>query len=67
MSEPSEHFELDNATGVVTVRARLDYETEPELTFVVVARDTGIPTLSATTTVVVQVVYNVIYSLLYVC
>ncbi|KAK4292814.1 hypothetical protein Pmani_034453 [Petrolisthes manimaculis] len=53
--EPSDHFDLDNATGVVTVGgARLDYETEPELTFVVVARDTGIPNLSATTTVVVQ-------------
>lgn len=55
LSEPSEHFALDNATGVVTVKARLDYETRPELSFVVVAHDTGVPSLSASATVVVQV------------
>ncbi|KAK8407296.1 hypothetical protein O3P69_002092 [Scylla paramamosain] len=54
LSEPSEHFGLDNATGVVTVKARLDYETQPELSFVVVAHDTGVPSLSASATVVVQ-------------
>lgn len=55
LAEPSEHFALDNATGVVTVKDRLDYERQPELSFVVVAHDTGVPTLSATTTVIVQV------------
>ncbi|XP_050727023.1 cadherin-87A-like [Eriocheir sinensis] len=54
LSEPSEHFSLDNATGVITVKARLDYETQPELNFVVVAHDTGVPLLSASTTIVVQ-------------
>ncbi|XP_071526000.1 cadherin-87A [Panulirus ornatus] len=54
LAEPSDHFALDNATGVVTVKDRLDYERQPELSFVVVAHDTGVPTLSATTTVIVQ-------------
>lgn len=54
LANPSEHFALDNATGVVTVKSRLDYETQPELSFVVVAHDTGVPTLSATTTVIVE-------------
>ncbi|KAG7153827.1 Cadherin-87A-like [Homarus americanus] len=35
LAEPSEHFALDNVTGVVTVKARLDYETQPELSFIV--------------------------------
>lgn len=55
LSEPSEHFSLDNTTGVVTVKARLDYETQPELSLVVVAHDTGVPPLSASATIVVQV------------
>ncbi|XP_027213278.2 cadherin-87A [Penaeus vannamei] len=54
LAEPSEHFSLDNATGVITVKARLDYETQPQLSFTVVAHDTGVPTLSATATVIVQ-------------
>lgn len=37
------------------MKARLDYETQPQLSFTVVAHDTGVPTLSATATVIVQV------------
>ncbi|KAK8743275.1 hypothetical protein OTU49_001344 [Cherax quadricarinatus] len=54
LQEPSQHFALDNATGVVTVKDRLDYETQPELRFIVVAHDTGVPTLTASATVIVQ-------------
>ncbi|CAL4115826.1 unnamed protein product, partial [Meganyctiphanes norvegica] len=53
---PYNHFALDNSTGVVTVLDRLDYETQHQLSFTVMAWDTGIPTLSATATVLVELI-----------
>ncbi|KAK9508052.1 hypothetical protein O3M35_007799 [Rhynocoris fuscipes] len=55
--EPSsEYFEINNITGVVTTKTRLDYEKTPELTFNIVAYDSGVPQLSSTAYVTVNVV-----------
>ena len=53
--EPSEHFDVNSATGVVTVKGRLDYEEQPQLNLTVLAWDTGLPRLSATANIIVTV------------
>jgi len=40
--------------GVVTIATQLDYDVSPNTTFVVVAYDNGVPSLSSTATVFVQ-------------
>ena len=41
--------------GVVTIATQLDYDVSPNTTFVVVAYDNGVPSLSSTATVFVQI------------
>nr|UZM07820.1 cadherin 1 [Geocoris pallidipennis] len=53
---PSEYFEVNNITGVVKTLVRLDYEKTPVLEFKIVAYDSGIPPLSSTAHVTVNVV-----------
>ncbi|XP_076043934.1 cadherin 87A isoform X2 [Oratosquilla oratoria] len=55
LAEPSEYFALDNATGVVTVKSRMDFESSSSLNFTVVAFDTGVPQLSASALVIVEI------------
>ncbi|XP_021925581.1 cadherin-87A isoform X2 [Zootermopsis nevadensis] len=52
----SEYFEINNATGVVRTRKRIDYETVKIINFTVVAYDSGIPQKSATAYVSVNVI-----------
>ncbi|GFR97028.1 fat cadherin, partial [Elysia marginata] len=50
-----EHFQMDTERGEITLRKALDHETQAEFSFLVVARDGGMPAHSATTTVTVKV------------
>ncbi|XP_073989842.1 cadherin 87A [Rhodnius prolixus] len=52
----SEYFEINNITGVVTTKVRLDYEKTPKLSFNIVAYDSGVPQLSSTARVIVNVI-----------
>jgi len=52
----SEYFEINNATGVVRTKKRIDYEAVKRLNFTVVAYDSGIPQKSATAYVTVNVI-----------
>ncbi|XP_041349525.1 cadherin-23-like [Gigantopelta aegis] len=49
------HFQLDSATGVITVKAALDFESNPLYTLVVEATDKGSPALTGTSTVSITV------------
>jgi protocadherin Fat 4 len=48
-------FSLNPNTGLVTLTGKLDYENVQHYIFVVQAQDTGIPSLSSTTTVYLNV------------
>ncbi|XP_067685464.1 protocadherin Fat 4-like [Haliotis asinina] len=52
--EPS-HFSISSNVGVIVTAGRLDRETNDRYVFVVVAQDTGVPPLTASTTVSVTV------------
>lgn len=52
----SPYFAIDERTGVVTNKQRLDYEASPELNMTIVAYDAGIPPLSSTAQVVVTLI-----------
>ncbi|XP_014253016.1 cadherin-87A [Cimex lectularius] len=52
----SEYFEINNITGVVKTKVRLDYEKTPYLKFKIVAYDSGIPQLSSTAHISVNIV-----------
>ncbi|GIZ01522.1 cadherin-87A [Caerostris extrusa] len=43
----NEYFHIDNTSGVISVKSRVDYESIQEVVFKVVAYDTGIPQMSA--------------------
>lgn len=57
----SDHLTIDEITGVVTVKGRLDYEAGEFVNATIVVKDTGVPQLSASTTLVLKVL--VIYLL----
>lgn len=48
-------FQVDSVTGVVSLRAHVDCETDPQPKLLVVATDKGEPPLSSTATVVVTI------------
>lgn len=50
------HFEINPMNGVITLTTRLDYETVKEVKFMATVTDTGIPALTATTDIVVDVI-----------
>lgn len=52
---PNDFFEINNITGVVKTKIRLDYEKTPLLEFKIVAYDSGIPPLSSTAHVSVEI------------
>ncbi|CAH2085946.1 unnamed protein product [Euphydryas editha] len=56
ISPPSPYFEIDNVTGVVKTSQRIDYEKVHSLNFTLVAVDSGVPQLSASAGVLVEVV-----------
>jgi len=49
----SPFFAIDERSGIVTNKQRLDFETSPELNFTVIAYDAGVPPLSSTAQVTV--------------
>ena len=51
----SDWFQIDNRTGLITTRARVDCETASEPRLTVIATDSGSPPLSATATVIVRI------------
>ncbi|KAG5879259.1 hypothetical protein JTB14_012529 [Gonioctena quinquepunctata] len=52
----SEYFQINNGTGIVQLKKKIDYEKTKELNFSVVAFDTGVPQLNASAIVYVKVV-----------
>ena len=52
----SEEFLLNASTGELTTQRALDFETTPSYSLTVIARDSGIPQLSSTVRVFVQVI-----------
>ncbi|CAG4946283.1 unnamed protein product [Colias eurytheme] len=53
---PSPYFEIDNVTGIVKIIKRIDYETTHSINFTLIAMDSGVPQLSTSAGVFVQVV-----------
>ncbi len=51
----SDWFQIDEASGLITTRTRLDCETSVQPELVIVASDTGVPPKSVTTTVTVVI------------
>lgn len=49
-------FHVDNRSGVVTIAKPLDYDVRPSYTLEIVASDKGIPSLSGTATMTINVV-----------
>lgn len=52
----NQYFEVNSMTGIITLINRLDYETVKEVKFMATVTDTGIPALTATTDVVVDII-----------
>ena len=48
-------FRIDETSGEISTRAKLDHEESPSYVITVTARDSGTPSLSSTATVVVTV------------
>jgi hypothetical protein len=49
-------FAVDNRTGVITIAKPLDYDTRQNYTLEIVAADKGIPSLSGTATIEINIV-----------
>ncbi|XP_046393425.1 cadherin-87A-like [Ischnura elegans] len=56
LEPPSEYFDIDESTGIVKTKKRIDYEEVKTLNFSVIAYDSGVPQFSATANVLVNVV-----------
>ncbi|ESO87057.1 hypothetical protein LOTGIDRAFT_154544 [Lottia gigantea] len=54
-SDGEKHFKIDEDTGIIKIKQKLDREKEPTLTFSVVAEDNDVSPLSSTATVSVTV------------
>lgn len=50
------HFEINNTTGLIRTKARIDYEQTPTIQFNVTVVDTGIPQLTSTAEVTVDII-----------
>ncbi|XP_074032325.1 cadherin 87A [Leptinotarsa decemlineata] len=51
-----EYFQINNGTGIVQLKKKIDYEKTKELNFTIVTFDTGVPQLNASAIVYVKVV-----------
>lgn len=51
----SEWFQIDRNSGLITTRMHIDCETEPSPQLQIMAKDNGIPTMSSTATVRIQI------------
>ncbi|CAG9836975.1 unnamed protein product [Diabrotica balteata] len=52
----SDYFQINNGTGIVQIKKKIDYEKIKILNFTIVAFDSGVPQLNATATVLVKVI-----------
>ncbi|XP_037891980.1 cadherin-87A [Glossina fuscipes] len=50
------YFEINKSTGVITSIKRIDYEVTKEIKFIATVTDTGVPPLSSTADVVVDII-----------
>lgn len=58
LDTPNTHsnwFQIDQNTGLITTRTHIDCETEPVPQLIVQARDNGVPPMSSTATVFIQI------------
>ncbi|XP_063989387.1 cadherin-87A isoform X2 [Diachasmimorpha longicaudata] len=53
---PSPYFNIDNVTGIVRTSQVIDYEETKQLEFTVVAYDSGVPQLSSTAKITVNII-----------
>lgn len=53
---PNAYFTINKTTGVITSTARIDYETLKEVKFVATVSDTGVPSLTSTAEVTVDII-----------
>lgn len=54
--QANDYFAIDNQTGVIRTTARLDYEQVQEVQLVATVTDTGVPQLTATARILVDVI-----------
>ncbi|XP_061400398.1 cadherin-87A [Musca vetustissima] len=52
----NDYFEINKSSGVITLTKRLDYETIKEVKFIATVSDTGVPPLTSTADVIVDVI-----------
>lgn len=52
----NDYFEINKSSGVITLTKRLDYETIKEVKFVATVSDTGVPPLTSTADVIVDII-----------
>uniref|UniRef100_A0A1I8MKU3 Cadherin domain-containing protein n=1 Tax=Musca domestica TaxID=7370 RepID=A0A1I8MKU3_MUSDO len=52
----NDYFEINKSSGVVTLTKRLDYETIKEVKFIATVSDTGVPPLTSTADVIVDII-----------
>ncbi|KAL0831734.1 hypothetical protein ABMA28_001276 [Loxostege sticticalis] len=55
ISPPNPYFEIDNVTGIVKTTQRIDYEKVHSINFTLVAFDSGVPQLSTSASVTVDI------------
>ena len=53
---PNDYFDVNKTSGVITLKKRLDYESMKEVKFVATVSDTGVPSLTSTADVIVDVI-----------
>ncbi|XP_037950631.1 cadherin-87A [Teleopsis dalmanni] len=53
---PNNYFEINKTTGVITTISRIDYETLKEVKFTATVTDTGMPALTSTADVTVDII-----------
>lgn len=49
-------FHIDNTSGVITIAKPLDYDIRPNYTLEIVALDKGVPSLSGTATITINII-----------
>lgn len=54
--EPNDYFDINNITGVIRTKARIDYESVQQFRLNAIVTDTGIPQLSSTAELLIDVI-----------
>ncbi|XP_076318163.1 cadherin 87A isoform X1 [Tachypleus tridentatus] len=56
LKSDNDHFALDNSSGILTIKKRVDFEQVQQFVFSIIAYDTGVPQLSSVAKVTADVV-----------